>query len=112
MTSNVNKDISLQNSPVPSKEWLNYSEKDRINLVLSTLKSYNSFNFFEVLNADTNAFVTIKTEKNISASERGVLLLDLELKLKKEIDEAITVWLEPVGDKSKLRNLRGIEIKI
>ena len=27
------------------------------------------------------------------------------------IDNGITVWLEPVGDKSKLRNLRGIEIK-
>ncbi|MDC0498840.1 hypothetical protein OAO21_06700 [Alphaproteobacteria bacterium] len=112
MISYVNKDISFQKSPVPSKEWLSYSEKDRINLVLSILKSYESFNFFEVMSADSNAFVTLKTEKNISASQRGVLLLELELKLKKEVDEAITVWLEPVGDKSKLRNLRGIEIKI
>ena len=41
---------------------------------------------------------------------RGPLLLDLEEKLKKNIDDGITVWFEPVGDKSKLRNLRGITI--
>ena len=39
------------------------------------------------------------------------MLLDLEEKLKNEIDLGITVWCEPVGDKSKLRNLRGIKIK-
>ena len=39
------------------------------------------------------------------------MLLELEEKLKKELDEGITIWLEPVGDKSKLRNLRGINIK-
>ena len=26
-------------------------------------------------------------------------------------DKGITVWCEPIGDKSKLRKLRGIEIK-
>ena len=39
------------------------------------------------------------------------MLLDLEERLKKKIDLALTVWLEPVGDKSKLRNLRGITMK-
>ena len=38
------------------------------------------------------------------------MLLELEEKLKNELDEGITIWLEPVGDKSKLRNLRGINI--
>ena len=47
----------------------------------------------------------------IKASERGILLLDLEQLLKNKIDQGITIWLEPVGDKSKLRNLRGIKIK-
>ena len=27
------------------------------------------------------------------------------------IDAGLTVWLEPVGDRSKLRNLRGINFK-
>jgi hypothetical protein len=29
----------------------------------------------------------------------------------KNIDKGLTIWLEPVGDKSKLRNLRGIVFK-
>ena len=45
------------------------------------------------------------------ANERGLFLLELEEKLKLAVDQGITVWCEPVGDKSKLRNLRGVEIK-
>ena len=31
--------------------------------------------------------------------------------LKSKIDKGLTVWCEPVGDKSRLRNLRGVTIK-
>jgi hypothetical protein len=31
--------------------------------------------------------------------------------LKAHIDDALTVWLEPLGDRNSLRNLRGIEVK-
>ena len=31
--------------------------------------------------------------------------------IKNNIDKGLTVWFDPVGDKSKLRNLRGVEIK-
>ena len=31
--------------------------------------------------------------------------------IKTKIDEAITVWCSAQGDKNKLRNLRGVEIK-
>ena len=47
----------------------------------------------------------------ISADKRAMLLLDIEDILKKTVDKGITIWLKAVGDKSKLRNLRGIEIK-
>ena len=40
-----------------------------------------------------------------------MLLLDIEDMLKKTVDIGVTIWLKAVGDKSKLRNLRGIEIK-
>ena len=39
------------------------------------------------------------------------MLLDLESLIKDNIDDGISIWLEPVGDKSKLRNLRGINFK-
>ena len=43
---------------------------------------------------------------------RGIILLDLEEQLKKNIDQGLTVWLEPIGDKSKLRNLRGVKFQL
>ena len=42
---------------------------------------------------------------------KEAFLLNLEERLKNNIDKGLTVWFEPVGDKSKLRNLRGIKIK-
>ena len=35
----------------------------------------------------------------------------LESELKENIDAGLTVWFEPVGDKSKLRNMRGIKFQ-
>ena len=52
-----------------------------------------------------------KVLESIASNKRGLLLLELEEQLKRKVDNGITVWLEPVGDKSKLRNLRGITFK-
>ena len=37
--------------------------------------------------------------------------VELEEKIKYNIDRGITIWCEPVGDKSALRKLRGVKIK-
>ena len=55
--------------------------------------------------------VFIELNKAVPANERGTLLLDFEKILNENIDEGLNVWCEPIGDKSSLRNLRGIEIK-
>ncbi len=55
--------------------------------------------------------IIVSLVKPISASERGPLLLDLEAFLKLAIDPSLVVWLEPLGDRNSLRNLRGIEVK-
>ncbi|WP_156302385.1 hypothetical protein [Methylogaea oryzae] len=44
----------------------------------------------------------------LSAGERGTLLLDLEAFLKETVEPSLAVWLEPLGDRSSLRNLRGM----
>jgi hypothetical protein len=55
--------------------------------------------------------VIIRFTEPVDVSKRGLLLLDLEEALKREIDQGITVWVEALGDKNSLRNLRGIEVK-
>ncbi len=47
----------------------------------------------------------------MSAGERGTLLMDLEDYLRSTGMPNAVVWHEAMGDRSSLRNLRGIEIK-
>ena len=58
-----------------------------------------------------NGQIVIKINKSIPSNERGLFLLELEEKIKYNIDRGITIWCEPVGDKSALRKLRGVKIK-
>ena len=64
----------------------------------------------EVIEAPDNGQIVLKIENTIPANVRGIMLLELEEKLKSVLDKGISLWLEPVGDKSKLRKLRGIQI--
>lgn len=94
-----------------TKKWLSASTNERkaeINNFLSTHQRYKSFN---VQDAFDNGHVVLRIEESIPANERGLFLLELEQKIKQAVDIGITIWLEPVGDKSKLRQLRGVEVK-
>ena len=111
MNNYINKKISYEESPKVSKEWQNLEEEERKKLILDIISQNQKYETVEIARAEENGSVILKIEKSIQASERGILLIDLEELLKNNIDQGITIWLEPVGDKSKLRNLRGIEIK-
>ena len=107
----INRLNAIADSPTPGSNWNNESEKNRIKKIKTILSSKKEYQMFEVLKAPENGQVVLKTNDSINVSERGIFLLDLEIFLKEKMDEGITVWLEPVRDKSKLRNLRGIKLK-
>ena len=111
MINYINKYNSLAESPKATLKWKKKSEKERIKLINDKLITNPLYETFEVVKADENAQVILRIEKSIPASKRGVMLLELEEMLKNLIDKSITIWLEPIGDKSKLRNLRGIKFK-
>ena len=110
MQTKISKEAALADSPTTSYKWKETSNLDRISLIKDILIKKDEYKNFEVTKTEQNGNVILRTEVSISASERGILLLSLEENLKNSIDHGITVWLEPVGDKSKLRNLRGIKI--
>ena len=64
-----------------------------------------------VVAAKQDGQIIVTLEKPMPASKRGPLLLDFEVFLKEAIDPGLVVWLEPLGDRNSLRNLRGIEVK-
>ena len=106
----MKKNFSKVKTPVTSQEWRKKSEESRINIISEELKKNSLYKDFEVIKAVDDGQIILKIERIIPANQRGLLLLELEEKLKL-IDEGITIWCEPVGDKSKLRKLRGVEIR-
>ena len=105
------KNYSTTPTPSVNKLWLEMSEDERYKLISHELKKNNKIKDFEIFRVHKDGQIILKTEISIKSSERGMLLLDIEEQLKKNIDKGLTIWLEPVGDKSKLRNLRGIVFK-
>ena len=105
----MKKNFSNLTTPITNQDWKQKSEENRIELVSKELKKNILYKDFEVIKAPDNGKIVLKIERIIPASQRGLLLLELEEKLKL-IDKGITIWCEPVGDKSKLRKLRGVEI--
>lgn len=95
-----------------SQLWKNLNKKQRIEKIQSVINSIEKYKIINIQEVYNNGQIIFRIEESIPANERGLFLLEFEEELKKEIDQGLTVWLEPVGDKSKLRQLRGVEVKI
>ena len=106
----MKKNYSNSTTPATSQDWKQKSEENRIELVSKELKKNILYKNFEVIKAPDNGQIVLKIAQIIPANKRGLLLLELEGMLKSAVDKGITVWCEPVGDKSKLRQLRGVKI--
>ena len=96
----------------PDQRWVSMSDLERkkiLNILLKTRKDFEEY--FEVILTKDDGQVTVRIIKNLNACDRGTLLLDLEELYKLNIDNGINLWVEALGDKNTLRNLRGIEVK-
>lgn len=100
-------------TPTPGSAWSSLDVDQRVALVSSAIKngSEQYYSQVEVTTAKEDGQVIVRLKTPLLASQRGPLLLDIEKHLKKTIDDALVVWLEAVGDRNSLRNLRGIEVK-
>jgi hypothetical protein len=96
----------------PGPEWLRLSHAERRARVVDALKADTTLNGAVVIAAaNEDGEIIVNLVEALPAGRRGQLLLDLETFLKRTIDQGLTVWLEPLGDRNSLRNLRGIEVK-
>ena len=95
----------------PTDEWTSFTPEERVKKVQTYIEKNKVYADIKVMLADTNGHVVMRIDHSIPANERGLFLLDMEQELKEKIDIGITLWLEPIGDKSKLRQLRGVEVK-
>ncbi len=100
------------NSPESSAEWRQIESDQRIELVANLICSRVDFQKIKVTRALPDGQVFVELVEPLPPAVRGSLLLDFESGLKTSVDQALVVWCEPLGDKSTLRNLRGIEMRI
>ena len=96
---------------LPTTEWMELEEPNRIQTIQDVLVSLDLEFQMLVISAPDNGQVVLKTNDILPPHRRGLFLMSLEKNLKERIDTGITLWLEPVGDKSKLRQLRGVTLK-
>jgi hypothetical protein len=104
---------AFTDTPTPGHAWSQLSDTERCALVENTVARKMAFstNILKIVEAKSDGQVIVKLLEPVPADQRGTLLLDLEAFLKESIDQGLVVWLEPFGDRSTLRNLRGIEVK-
>lgn len=111
----MHKNLSYANiaTPVPHEKWQKMSASERLAVIKHALESDSlpENNILTATDAKQDGQIIVNFVEPIGASRRGSILLDAEELLKGTIDPALTVWLEPLGDRNSLRNLRGIEVK-
>lgn len=101
------------NTPSPGSAWRQLSDAERLTRVVATL--HTGFLALDknivIAAANQDGQILVSLVEPMPAGKRGTLLLDLEATLKAAVDPGLVVWLEPLGDRNSLRNLRGIEVK-
>ena len=100
-------------TPTPGAKWVTSSGADRIARVKDALgmEGLEFLKVVQILSANSDGQIMVEFREPVPADKRGTFLLNLEFFLKQSIDPGLVVWLAALGDKSALRNLRGIEVK-
>jgi hypothetical protein len=109
----INLTFANANGPELSTQWVSLSETNRIEKIKFQLSEIdiNWQSKYMVVSARDNGFVFFEFIKSIPVDERANYFLNIETYLCEKVEASITIWFAPVGDKSSLRNLRGIELK-
>ena len=95
-----------------SAEWKEMTDQMRIEKFKYFFDENKKFDkMFNLHDIKSDGQIILSFKEVVNVNERGGILLDFEEIIKDKIDKGLTVWLMPIGDKSSLRNLRGIEIK-
>jgi hypothetical protein len=97
----------------PGAAWKKASDQIRLKMVCDALREseFAMDGILTVTSTKQDGQVIVSLLSPLSPGIRGTTLLDIEDYLKHKIDPGLVIWLEPLGDRNSLRNLRGIEVK-
>ncbi len=94
----------------PSGEWIYLNEKKKLTLVEKHIndfikKNYNGIEF-SILRIERHSEVFICILSETPVDIKAEFCLDVEIYLKKNLEESLTVYLETMTDANKLRRLK------
>lgn len=100
-------------TPSPSANWVTSSHVERLSQVERAVAEHKPLllGMLMIASVKQDGQVIVSLKEPLPPNQRGTVLLDLEELLKEVVDPGLVVWLEALGDKNSLRNLRGIEVK-
>ena len=105
------KNYADVDSPLTQESWREMSDSERLVLINQKISENDKFSVISATHSNVNGQVFVNLCEEIPSSERGTLLLSFESLLKESVDRGINVWHEPINDKNRLRQFRGIEVK-
>lgn len=106
------KELANAETPQCGEEWRIAPSSRRMSWIQDVIGGDSRLSpLIEIAEVREDGQIILHFKQPVAGDRRGGLLLDFESALKDRIDPALTVWLEPLGDRSSLRRLRGIEVK-
>jgi hypothetical protein len=102
--------VTIEFAAVPTYKVKTLSNTPEV-IKIALVQNHIGHVYAKVISCDDDCKVILKLTKELSASLRGQILLDIEDYLKENLDPGITVWLAPLGDRNSLRHLRGMVMK-
>lgn len=110
----INTSFCNEITPTPGAQWVALTPRERFELIHGWMMSnqkIHAVSSVSLVGTKEDGQIIVRLNAILEASQRGTTLLDFESLLKANIDRGLSVWVEPLGDKNSLRNLRGIEVK-
>ena len=92
--------FAMRDSSSTSSRWQDMTNEERVGELRECLVRGSWRERIQVREGSANGQVSVVIDPPLSAADRGTLLLDLEELLKLEVDQGMTVWCEPLGDKN------------
>ena len=106
---NLNKSINFQTIK-PSAEWINLKSNQKVDRIYDILRKYDKSDYklvekLKINKIKNNVDIYIELPANTDINSKNKLCLDIEIFLKKNLEESLNVYLESAIDENKLRRL-------
>ena len=106
---NLRKSINFQTIK-PTDRWITLSDDKKIDEIHNKLKEYVNLNHelvkkLKIIKIDNNTDIYIELPTITDINIKNKMCLDLEIFLKKKLEESLNIYLETLTDENKIRRL-------